>query len=152
MAAALGFLPEGERIVTTADARIVSRAAQGEFPEPFCLLAHEIGSGHWYGYIWGRVAQEFFSVAGPGRRTVSCLHADTPEQTGDILAQCGVAAADLERIGLLAYIQVFGAFSRTHLVTSVHCRLGGEMTPVYRWNNAEGRCEQSLARRNVCEA
>jgi len=152
MAAALGFLPEGERIVTTAEPNVVAQAAQGAVPEPFCLLAHEIGSGHWYGYIWGRVAQEFFSVAGPGRRTVSCLHADTPEQTGDILAQCGVAAADLERIGLLAYIQVFGAFSRTHLVTSVHCRLGGEMTPVYRWNNAEGRCEQSLARRNVCEA
>ena len=111
MAAVLGFLPAGERIVTAADADTVSRAAGGAIATPFCLLAHEIGQGRWYGYIWGRVAQEFFSLGGAGARRVSCLHADTPEQTDDILARCGVRHEDIERVGFQMFIGEIGRAS-----------------------------------------
>ncbi|MHC4252272.1 MAG: hypothetical protein ACYS9X_24405, partial [Planctomycetota bacterium] len=59
----LACLPPGERIVTTPDIEAVE-AARASAPEtPTCFLAHEIGSGPWYAYLWGPAAAGFFALA-----------------------------------------------------------------------------------------
>jgi hypothetical protein len=133
MAALLAFLPSDEQIVTARDYATVEQAADRQFDRPISLLAHEIGQGPWFAYIWGRTAREFFACNGPGQRPVTCLHADTPRQTTDILRECGVAPEDIDAIGMHLYIRAFGSRSPHRRVTALHCRLDGRLLPVYRW-------------------
>jgi len=101
----LACLPPGERIVTTPDIEEVE-AAHASPPEgPTCFLAHEIGSGPWYAYLWGRAAAGFFSLARSRARIATCLHADELEELQDILESQGVDNEDLRSIGLLAFIK-----------------------------------------------
>ena len=84
MACLLTFLPPGIQIVTTSSPSVITEAHRlmsGKKPEDFCLLAHEIGSGHWYGYLWGKYVGQLLNLMSDGCRVVSCIHADTlPEQ------------------------------------------------------------------------
>jgi len=75
----LVLLPPDEEIVTVTDPAIVDDNC------PNCYLAHEIGSGHWYGYIWGRQVRDFFALMPQGRRIASCLHADELDEAREIL-------------------------------------------------------------------
>ena len=59
MAAFLSFLPPGVPIITTDHSRVIADALRKPPREPRCYLAHEIGSGHWYGYIWDRDVADF---------------------------------------------------------------------------------------------
>jgi len=152
MAAILGFLPPGEAIITAEDERTVARVAAGKLAPPICLLAHEIGQGTWHAYIWGKVAQQFFSLRGPGRRKVSCLHADNPEQSREILLRCGVRPDDMAEIGFQMFIGAFGSFSPIRRVTEMHCRLGEELTMLYRWDTSRDSFEMLVDRGRVCEA
>jgi hypothetical protein len=98
----LACLPPGERIVTTPDIEAVEAASASG---PTCFLAHEIGSGPWYAYLWGRSAAGFFALAHDGARIATCLHADELEELYRILAAQNVAAEDMKSIGLLAFIK-----------------------------------------------
>lgn len=150
MAGLLAFLPPGERIVTTGEPETLELAVTGRYPTPFCLLSHEIGQGTWYGYIWGSEAQAFFSLRGAGRRCVSCLHADTPGQCRAILSDCGVAARDIDRIGMMLFMRVQGAFLPLRRVSALYCRLGSELRQVYRWRRRDDTFEALIDRRDVC--
>jgi len=97
LAALLGFLPEGLPIVTVDGAHVVAAAEDEETPH--CYLAHEVGSGDWYGYIWGPVVARYLALA-QGRHTIaSCLHADTLEELEGALA---AAPLGVPREALLA--------------------------------------------------
>ncbi len=58
----LAMLPPGERIVTTPDEPAVSRALRERPRSGRCYLCHEIGSGHWYGYLWGSTVGRFLGL------------------------------------------------------------------------------------------
>jgi energy-coupling factor transporter ATP-binding protein EcfA2 len=62
MAAILGLLPPDVPLVTVDTSRIIHDGLQRSATEPACYLAHEIGSGDWYGYIWGQDVGNFFSL------------------------------------------------------------------------------------------
>lgn len=75
----LCLLPPNEEIVTVTDPDIVDDSV------PNCYLAHEIGSGHWYGYIWASQVRDFMALMARGSRIASCLHADYLDETRSIL-------------------------------------------------------------------
>lgn len=54
MAAILGFLPPDVPIVTVDRSQVIRDGLKRSATEPACYLIHEIGSGDWYGYLWGR--------------------------------------------------------------------------------------------------
>ena len=141
MAACLAFLPPGERIITTSGPGVARRAAENDAIAPYCLLAHEIGQGRWYGYIWGREAQDFFSVRPPGRR-VTCLHADTPGQARAILDQCGVPGSDVDSVGMQMFIMAAAGPCPRRRLRAMHCRVDGRLVPVYEWDEEAGRYER----------
>jgi hypothetical protein len=85
MAALVGFLPPGVPIVTVDRSRVIADGEARPPAEPACYLAHEIGSGHWYGYLWGRDVARFLSLVEGNRRIASCLHADTLDELTEIL-------------------------------------------------------------------
>ena len=107
MASILHFLPPDVPIVTVDHSRVIADGLARP-SEPSCYLAHEIGSGHWYGYIWGRDVADFLALIEGPRRIASCLHADTLEQLTDILTSppLGVSPEALGRVGLILFMHV----------------------------------------------
>jgi len=107
MAAILGFLPPGVPLVTVDRSHVITDGLARE-PAPSCYLAHEIGSGHWFGYIWGRDVADFLSLIDGPRRIASCLHADTLGQLTDILTSppLGVSPEALGRVALILFMSV----------------------------------------------
>ena len=136
MGSLLGFLPPGEPIVTTSSPEVTVSAARGEFDEPTCLLAHEIGSGPWHAYIWGREAAQFFRAGQQGCRCVSCLHADTPSEVQETADQCGIAGEDLEQVGMQLFMWLGGSrMSPVRRVDGLYLRMDGELEPVFGYDN-----------------
>jgi hypothetical protein len=104
----LCFLPPGERIVSTSSDAVVHEALGEQDLSGTCFLAHEIGSGHWYGYIWGSTVADFVSLKRTGARLASCLHADTLEQVTEILtgSPLDVAQDALTQVDLLGFVHI----------------------------------------------
>jgi len=144
MAAILNLMPPDIAIATVEDSRVIDRALATP-PEPSCYLAHEIGSGDWYGYIWGSDVARFFSLLEGPRRIASCLHADTLEELVAIL--CGrplcVPRAAIARVGLVLFMHVSpGAGAYRRRVATFHQSDGqcGHCLR-YRWSAAADRFE-----------
>jgi hypothetical protein len=108
MAALLSFLPPGVPIVTVDRSRAIADALARPAREPACYLAHEIGSGHWYGYIWGRDVARFLALVEQQRRIASCLHADTLDELTEIVCSppLGATRESLGRVGLILFMHV----------------------------------------------
>lgn len=153
MASLLAFLPRGEKVFTISDYSVIQAALAGELPEPYCLMPHEIGSGHWYGYIWGGAVRDFLDVCGPGRRCVSCLHADTVDEARDILRSCAAHEQAINRVTLMLFICAEGGrLRRIHRLTALDFSLDGEMRVLYRWDRDEDRFAAEVDRRKVCRS
>jgi len=151
MAALMAFLPPRERIETVADREVLDRALAGRIPLPATLLAHEIGAGSWFGYIWGRDVADFLALPRRGLRVVSCLHADDEPQTARSLRSLGVAEEDLRHVGLQLFMRIApGRSSVRRRVSTVHCRLGDALETVCFWSPATDRFEMLLEREEVC--
>ncbi|MBS3764350.1 MAG: hypothetical protein KGZ25_13715 [Planctomycetes bacterium] len=151
LAGLLAFLPPGERIVTASEPEVVRRAVNGKLENPYCLLAHEIGQGPWFAYIWGETARRFFAARGEGCRRVTCLHADDPRQTESILRDCGVAQEDISGIEMELFIRIFGGTRRMHRVTSIFYRFGDTMEQIYEWQKGDDHFEQHMETNELSE-
>ena len=138
MAAILNLMPPDVRIVTVDDRRLIREGRKCPAAEPTCYLVHEIGSGDWYGYLWGRDVADFFALIGPTGRVASCLHADTLEEMAGILCSppLKVAPAVFGRVGLVLFIHVVpGARGYRRRVASFWVPEGaGGHRILFRWN------------------
>ena len=104
MAAFLGFIPPGTKIVTVSDSSILDPKHPAH-KKPEYLLVHEIGSGHYYGYIWGRDVLRYFSLIEEGRSVASNLHADTLEEMKYVLCdELDVPDRLLGKVDLIMFI------------------------------------------------
>lgn len=137
LAVLLSFLPPDERIVTVTDP-----AHAGDSGEATCWLCHEIGAGHWYGYLWGRRAADFFALNNSGR-IAATLHADTAEEAVDQLLGPGVGASETD----IAAIDVLLTMVRTggkRRVSTVYISSGAEIPrfePMVTWDPHGDRFE-----------
>ena len=105
LACLLNMLPPETRVVTVSDAPVISDPGRNDPQSPECFLAHEIGSGHWFGYIWGEDVPAFFGLMDDARRIASCLHADTLEETRHVLvARLGVPEARFNEVDLVLFM------------------------------------------------
>ena len=153
MAAVLAFLPPGERIITVSDRSVLDAALAGRVGLPATLLAHEIGAGRWFGYIWDRDAADFFSLGSSAVRTVTCPHADTAEQAWDILGPLGVKRGDFDGVRLQLFMQVPTRAGRVqHRVRWIYFGVDGVLRPVYAWRQAGDRFGSLVDRPALCRA
>jgi hypothetical protein len=106
MCALLNFLPDGTSI-RPVDHPAVIETARDDAVGSTCYLAHEIGAGAYYAYIWGAQARAFFRLASQGHTLASNLHADTLAQTRDQLCrQNGVDPDHLAQVTLKVYLRM----------------------------------------------
>lgn len=131
----LGLLPPGDEIVSVTAPDVVDDDA------PKCYLAHEIGAGHWYGYIWGRRVAEFFGLLQAGHRIASCLHADYLDETHDILtsAPLHVPQDHFDMLDLVLFVHVHGSERR---VSALYEATGSGHRLVYGWDEANDEIVQ----------
>lgn len=108
MAALLAFLPPGCAIEPVADRRVLADAARDHAYGETCYLAHEVGAGSYYAYVWGAEARAFFALAGAGHIIATNLHADTLSETkSQLCGQNGVAPVDLHSVTLKLYLRLY---------------------------------------------
>ena len=138
MAALLGFLPTDVPIITVDRSGVISDGLARPAGEPGCYLAHEIGSGHWYGYIWGRDVARFLSLIEGERRVASCLHADTLEELTNIVCSPPLDATreSLGRVGLVLFMHVSGTLGRYRRRVSTFWESDGQGRHrlLYQWD------------------
>lgn len=123
MCALLNYLPDETTIVPIGDPAVLARAAHDPRPGDHCYLAHEIGAGHYYAYIWGAQARAFFALASCGHIVASNLHADTLSETHDQLCdENGVRRGDVDRVALKVFLSVdrMGGWSIHRRVSQVY--------------------------------
>jgi hypothetical protein len=110
-------------------------------------LAHEIGSGDWYGYIWGRNVADFFSLIDGQRRIASCLHADTLEELTDILCSppLRVAREAMGRVDLILFMHVALVLRgyRRRVASFWEIASTGEYRMIFQWVPQTDRFEQT---------
>ena len=72
-----------------------------------CYLAHEIGQGWYYAYLWDDQARAFFRLTGRGHLTASNLHADSLVETyAQLCDDNGVDPVDVRAVTLKVFLRV----------------------------------------------
>jgi hypothetical protein len=107
MCALLNFLPDHTVIRTVDSPSVLEAGSRDGLPGATCYLAHEIGDGFYYAYVWGRDARAFFRLAAEGHIIASNLHADTLEETREQLCEDnGVKRAHVDAVTLKVYLRM----------------------------------------------
>ena len=107
MAALLNFLPNVTTLQAVGSRAMLDIAAQDPDPGATCYLAHEIGNGLYYAYLWDDEARDFFALAAHGHTIATNLHADTLTETYDQLClENGVAPSHVAAVTLKVYLRV----------------------------------------------
>ena len=107
MCALLNLTPNRTVIRPVGHPSVLDAAQHDDDPGATCYLAHEIGAGNWYAYIWGKEARAFFRLAVQGHIIASNLHADTLKQTHDQLCgENGVDRVHLDAVALKVYLRM----------------------------------------------
>lgn len=137
MAALLNFLPNATAIRAVGSRAVLDMAEVDPYPGATCYLAHEIGDGLYYAYLWGDEARDFFALTARGHIIATNLHADTLEETRDQLCLGNsVAPEHLVAVALKVYLRVDHsdrlAFKRR--VSHVYESDGAEDRLIWRWD------------------
>ena len=123
LGAILNLRPPSERLVTIGR-RDVLRSSPAK---PACFLAHEIGAGPYYGYIWGEEVSAFLGRTEEGYRVATTLHADDAEDARGELRALGVPDVALSRVTVMAFIRAERHSWKTqHTVQGIYERTGHE--------------------------
>lgn len=132
----LSFLPPDEEVFSVSGAEVIAAGMQA--PRRACYVAHEIGAGHWYGYIWGAQVPAFLDLTGYGHRIAAAIHADTLQELAGQLygAPLGVSEEQLGAVGLICLMRMdyTSGGSIRRRVTEVHSQVDGRFSPVFTWN------------------
>jgi len=138
MAALLGFLPPGVKIMTVEDQRAIS-AAPAAVERRHCYVAHEIGAGHFYGYIWGRAVRDYLNLVSKGHLIASNLHADTLPQLRQMLLSPPMQVGE-EALTALDFTLFVAAERRgskvLRRVSAVHAGAGPDAPLLFHWDRA----------------
>jgi len=132
LANVLNFLPAETAIRTVASGRDVP----GRPDAGACYLAHEIGSGPYFAYLWGGEARRFFEIASAGGRVASCLHADTLDELESILTSHpnAIDRETFASIGLLVFIHIDTEGGVRRRASTVYEHDGARHVLAYRWD------------------
>jgi hypothetical protein len=104
MGALLTMLPAGETV------RLATRGTGWETSRPGdCVVAYEIGRGHFEAYVWGSTLVRMTALRQGGCRIVTNLHADTLEDARQQIAvECGAGESGLAAFGTFIPIRTRG--------------------------------------------
>lgn len=106
MGALLNLVPADVHLVPADSGRTVREGLKDRNTKR-CYICHEIGSGPYYAYLWGKDLHDLFSLPAAGHMVATNLHADTIDQAREQI--CGDNGVPLERFdhfGLMLFLHV----------------------------------------------
>ena len=106
MCALLNFVPiEVPLVAATSEA--VCEATETAGSQPGCYVCHEIGSGHYFAYLWGRDLRDYCRLAEHGHMLATNLHADDLEEARhQLCGDNGVPVENFNTFELLLFLRV----------------------------------------------
>jgi len=106
MGALLNFVPADIQLVPADSAATVQRGLQSPDPRR-CYICHEIGSGHWYAYLWGQTLRDYFQLPAAGHLIATNLHADTLDQARrQVVIENRVPDNAFRRVNLVFFLAI----------------------------------------------
>ncbi len=135
MAALLNFIPDTD-IVATVNSQVIENGLRD--PQFKCFVAHEIGRGRWYAYIWGNDVANFLKLA-KKHMIAGNLHADT---VPEVLEAEGIDAANLTNLHVLIFMKRTGQRGFTkRRISSIYENQGlngrNPFKQLFMWNEKE---------------
>lgn len=75
--------------------------------EPKCFVVHEIGSGHWYGYVWNHSVVEFLKIPQKNSNLAIAgnLHCDTIGEVKQTILSFGASDTHLKNVQLIVFLE-----------------------------------------------
>lgn len=117
MCALLNLVPVDCHLVA-ATSGAVQDAARGKGPENACYICHEIGTGPYFAYLWGRDLRAYCALAEQGIMRATNLHADTlAEAKAQVCGDNAVPEDHFNAFDLAVFIRVSG---RSRTIAAVH--------------------------------
>lgn len=108
MGALLNLVPDDVHLLP-ADSERTVRTVAGRPSPRCCCICHEIGAGHYYAYLWGRVLVDLFRLPEQGHMVATNLHADTLDEARHQLCSDNPVPDNLfDRFGLMVFLDVCG--------------------------------------------
>lgn len=104
----LTYLPPDAEIVTISDSSMLSTTPPSNQNGYTYYLCHEIGSGRWFGYLWGDDVRKLFSLMNENHFIASCIHADFLDELREILLseELNVAEEDFRKLDLILFMHL----------------------------------------------
>ncbi len=110
MCALLNFIPADVRLIA-ATSQAVEMAHSEKTTGRNCYICHEIGSGHYFAYLWGHDLRNYCGLLDSGHILATNLHADDIDEIYDQLCtQNNVSQEHFNRFDLLIFIQTQGGY------------------------------------------
>jgi hypothetical protein len=107
MVALLNFLPNETALQPIEGPVVLRRGLSDDAFGRTCYLAHEIGEGFYYAYLWDDQARAFFELAARGHIIASNLHADTlAEARAQLIDGNGVDRAGVDAVTLKVFLRL----------------------------------------------
>ncbi len=110
MGALLGIRPQTEKLLVLEGNRDQDFEKVKTIPknQKHCVIAHEIGSGSWYGYIWGRSVKRYLQLPQqhPKCALASNLHCDTFEEVYSLFQGFGITDVEIRQIDLFIFLKM----------------------------------------------
>lgn len=122
MCALLNFVPiEMSLVAATSEAVHEATGSQ-----PSCYVCHEIGSGHYFAYLWGHNLRDYCSLIDYGHMLATNLHADDPEEARDqVCGSNGVPIENFNRFELMIFMRMdVGSFTSKRWIDRVYSSNG----------------------------
>jgi hypothetical protein len=133
MCALLNFVPPDTSLIA-ATAGAVREAH--EMDEPLkCFICHEIGSGPYFGYLWGDPLRRYCALADRGHMLATNLHADDIDEAhAQVCGENRVPPKHFNAFELLVFLRVEGGWQKTNRrIETVYSSNGSDdHRPVYR--------------------
>lgn len=153
MCALLNWVPDETDLCAVSRQEVLARAMRDPSPGRTCYLAHEIGDGPYFAYLWGGQARAFFALAAHGHQIAANLHADTLAETYEqLVGENGVERAHVQAVTLKVYLRMaWGSRGIRRWIHHVYESVAGQDRLIWEGND-EGRFVQVAAGELISES
>ncbi|MCX8065202.1 MAG: hypothetical protein N3G21_08525 [Candidatus Hydrogenedentes bacterium] len=112
MGALLNLVPADVELLPATES-IVAEALNRKYHKRCCFVCHEVGSGHWYAYLWGESLRNYFRLFELGHILATNLHADDIDEAYyQICTENRVPKTHFRKINLMYFIKILPGHRR----------------------------------------
>ncbi len=135
MGALLAFLAPDMQITTVEGPEALKKLLRSSDGRGQCLLVHEIGSGSYFGYLWGQTVADYFSLRDLGFTLASNLHANTYEQVRAQLTGSTLQVAEEHFVGIDLIACMAREWNKRRVTTVWQSDESGRHALSWRWHS-----------------